>query len=191
MRYVGDAVAVVIAESLAEAQAAAEAVEVDYKDLKAVVSAEDAIKKGAPQLHPEAKDNVIFDWEIGDEAATDAAIESAATVIEMDIPNNRLVPNPMEPRSALAQYDAAEDHYTLHTTSQNPHVARLVLSAFYQVAPENKLRVIAPDVGGGFGSKNTLPRRDRVPVGGQESWCERGQMDRRPQRGVYHGCPWS
>ena len=89
----------------------------------------------------------------GDEAATDAAIESAATVIEMDIPNNRLVPNPMEPRSALAQYDAAEDHYTLHTTSQNPHVARLVLSAFYQVAPENKLRVIAPDVGGGFGSK--------------------------------------
>ncbi|MGI9365140.1 MAG: xanthine dehydrogenase family protein molybdopterin-binding subunit, partial [Rhizobiaceae bacterium] len=153
VRYVGDAVAVVIAETQAEAKAAAEAVEVDYKVLKAVISAEDALRDGAPQLHPEAKNNLIYDWEIGDEAGTDAAFEKAARVVEMDITNNRLSPNPMEPRSALAQYDAAEDHYTLHTTSQNPHVARLVLSAFYQVAPEHKLRVIAPDVGGGFGSK--------------------------------------
>ena len=153
VRYVGDAVAVVIAESLEEAQAAAEAVEVDYKVLKAVVTAEEAMAAKAPQLHPEAKNNVIFDWEIGEEDATDAAFAKAANVVELDIRNNRLVPNPMEPRSALVQYDAAEDHFTLHTTSQNPHVARLVLSAFYQVAPENKLRVIAPDVGGGFGAK--------------------------------------
>ncbi|MDP2119990.1 MAG: molybdopterin-dependent oxidoreductase, partial [Hoeflea sp.] len=89
----------------------------------------------------------------GDAAATDAAIASAAHVTEMKIINNRLVPNPMEPRAALGVYDEGEDHYTLWTTSQNPHVARLVLSAFYNVAPENKLRVIAPDVGGGFGSK--------------------------------------
>ncbi|MEL6947910.1 MAG: xanthine dehydrogenase family protein molybdopterin-binding subunit [Pseudomonadota bacterium] len=153
VRYVGDAVAVVIAESLAEARAAAEAVDVDYEVLPAVVSAVDAMEEGAPQIHPEAKNNIIFDWEIGEAAATDAAIAGADKVVEIEIRNNRLVPNPMEPRSALAQYDDAEDHYTLHTTSQNPHVARLVLSAFYQVAPENKLRVIAPDVGGGFGAK--------------------------------------
>ena len=98
----------------------------------------------------------------------------------------------MEPRSALAQYDAAEDHYTLHTTSQNPHVARLVLSAFYQVAPENKLRVIAPDVGGGFGSKIYIYPEEIVCLwAAKKAGCERGQMDRRPQRGVYHGCPWS
>ncbi|MEM9678276.1 MAG: xanthine dehydrogenase family protein molybdopterin-binding subunit [Pseudomonadota bacterium] len=153
VRYVGDAVAVVIAESLAEAKAAAEAVDVDYDVQPAVVSAVDAMEDGAPQIHPEAKNNIIFDWEIGESDATDAAIAGADKVVEIEIRNNRLVPNPMEPRSALAQYDDAEDHYTLHTTSQNPHVARLVLSAFYQVAPENKLRVIAPDVGGGFGAK--------------------------------------
>ncbi|MFD0916960.1 xanthine dehydrogenase family protein molybdopterin-binding subunit [Pseudahrensia aquimaris] len=153
VRYVGDAVAVVIAESLDEARAAAEAVEVDYEVLAAVVSAVDAMKDGAPQLHPEAKNNIIFDWDIGEEAPTDDALKGAAKIVEIDIRNNRLSPNPMEPRSALAQYDSAEDHFTLHTTSQNPHVARLVLSAFYNVAPENKLRVIAPDVGGGFGAK--------------------------------------
>jgi carbon-monoxide dehydrogenase large subunit len=100
-----------------------------------------------------APGNLIYDWEIGDAAAADAAIASAAHVTRMEIVNNRLVPNPMEPRAALGHYDEAEDHYTLWTTSQNPHVARLVMSAFYNVAPENKLRVIAPDVGGGFGSK--------------------------------------
>ncbi|MDD9911347.1 MAG: xanthine dehydrogenase family protein molybdopterin-binding subunit [Ahrensia sp.] len=153
VRYVGDAAAVVIAESYEEAKAAAEAVVVDYEVLDAVVDAVEALKEGAPQLHPEAAGNLIYDWEIGDEAATDAAFDGAANVVEIDITNNRLVPNPMEPRSAVAEYDDAEDHFTLHTTSQNPHVARLVLSAFYQVAPENKLRVIAPDVGGGFGAK--------------------------------------
>ena len=153
VRYVGDAAAVVIADSLANARAAAEAVGVDYEVLPHVVDAVSALKDGAPQLHPEARNNMIYDWEIGESAATDAALAGSAHVTEIEIYNNRLVPNPMEPRAALANYDVAEDHFTLYTTSQNPHVARLVLSAFYQVAPEHKLRVIAPDVGGGFGSK--------------------------------------
>ncbi|MCO5163395.1 MAG: xanthine dehydrogenase family protein molybdopterin-binding subunit [Mesorhizobium sp.] len=153
VRYVGDAVAIVVADTKGQARDAAEAVEVTYKELKSVSEAVDALKKGAPQIHPEADGNLIYDWEIGDAKATDAAIASAAHVTKMHIVNNRLVPNAMEPRAALGHYDKAEDHYTCWTTSQNPHVARLVMSAFYNVAPENKLRVIAPDVGGGFGSK--------------------------------------
>ena len=104
-------------------------------------------------MHPEAPGNVIYDWTLGDEAATDAAFKSAANVVSLDITNNRLVPNAMEPRAAIAEYNEAEEHFTLYTTSQNPHVARLVLSAFYNIAQEHKLRVVAPDVGGGFGSK--------------------------------------
>ncbi|MGL3607396.1 xanthine dehydrogenase family protein molybdopterin-binding subunit [Rhizobium sp. G187] len=153
VRYVGDAVAIVIADSIGEARDASEAVVVDYEELPVVTGAVDALKPGAPQLHPEAPGNLIFDWEIGDSALADAAIARAAHVTEIEILNNRLSPNPMEPRATLGIYDTAEDHYTCYTTSQNPHVARLVMSAFYNVAPENKLRVIAPDVGGGFGSK--------------------------------------
>ena len=153
VRYVGDAIAIVVAETKGQARDAAEAVEVTYKEKKAVTEAVAAMKPGAPQLHPEAENNLIYDWEIGDAAAADKAIAEAAHVTKMHIVNNRLVPNAMEPRAALGHYDKAEDHYTCWTTSQNPHVARLVMSAFYNVAPENKLRVIAPDVGGGFGSK--------------------------------------
>jgi carbon-monoxide dehydrogenase large subunit len=153
VRYVGDAVAIVVADTKEQARDAAEAVQVEYDVLPAVTEAVDALDAAAPQIHDNAPGNLIFDWEIGDEAAVDAAISSAAHVTEMKVINNRLVPNPMEPRAALGSYDTAEDHFTLWTTSQNPHVARLVLSAFYNVAPENKLRVIAPDVGGGFGSK--------------------------------------
>ena len=153
VRHVGQPVAVVVAETKAQARDAAEAVEIAYEELEAIVHAADAIKDGAPQLHPEAPGNLIFDWEIGDKAATDAAFSNAAHVTKLDIINNRLIPNAMEPRAALGHYDAADEHYTCWTTSQNPHVARLVMSAFYNVAPEHKLRVIAPDVGGGFGSK--------------------------------------
>ncbi|MCH2078218.1 MAG: xanthine dehydrogenase family protein molybdopterin-binding subunit [Rhodobacteraceae bacterium] len=152
-RYVGDAVAVVVAETQDIARAAAEVVELDYEELPAVAAADVALTDGAPQVHENVPGNLIFNWEIGDEAKTEAAMAGAHHVTELDITNNRLAPNPMEPRSAVATYDEAEDHYTLYTTSQNPHVARLVLSAFYNVAPEHKLRVIAPDVGGGFGSK--------------------------------------
>ncbi|MEK1945014.1 MAG: xanthine dehydrogenase family protein molybdopterin-binding subunit, partial [Ensifer adhaerens] len=153
VRYVGDAVAIVVADSIAEAKDAAEAVVVDYQELPVVTDATKALEQGQPQLHPEAPNNLIFDWQIGDAAATDKAIASAAHVTEITIHNNRLSPNAMEPRATLGIYDGGDDHYTCYTTSQNPHVARLVMSAFYNVAPENKLRVIAPDVGGGFGSK--------------------------------------
>jgi carbon-monoxide dehydrogenase large subunit len=153
VRFVGQAVAVVIADSKNLARDAAEAVVVDYEELAAVANVHAAIKSGAPQLHPEAPGNQVYDWVIGDEGATDAAFAKAANVVKLDVTNNRLAPNPMEPRSAIANYDTAEEHFTLYTTSQNPHVARLVLSAFYNIAPEHKLRVIAPDVGGGFGSK--------------------------------------
>src|SRR5919198_2980411 len=153
VRFVGQAVAVVIAETKNQARDAAEAVVVNYEELPAVADVRAAIKPGAPQLHPEAPGNVIYDWHLGDEAAVKAAFAKAANVVSLDLTNNRLVQNAMEPRAAIADYDAAEEHFTLYTTSQNPHVARLVLSAFYNVAPEHKLRVIAPDVGGGFGSK--------------------------------------
>src|SRR6201999_4506447 len=153
VRFVGQAVAVVIAESKNLARDAAEAVIVDYEELPAVPDIRAAIKPGAPQLHPEAAGNIVYDWEIGDQAAVNDAFGKAANVVSIDVTNNRLVPNAMEPRSAIADYNSAEEHYTLYTTSQNPHVARLVLSAFYNIAPEHKLRVIAPDVGGGFGSK--------------------------------------
>ena len=153
VRYVGDTVAIVVAETRGQARDAAEAVDVTYEEKEAVTSAVEALKADAPQLHPDAEGNLIYDWELGDSAATDAALSKAAHITKMRIVNNRLVPNAMEPRAALGHYNKAEDHYTCWTTSQNPHVARLVMSAFYNVAPENKLRVIAPDVGGGFGSK--------------------------------------
>jgi carbon-monoxide dehydrogenase large subunit len=153
VRFVGQAVAVVLAESKNLARDAAENVNVTYEELPAVHDIRAAIAPGAPQLHPEAPGNVVYDWTLGDEAATDAAFANAANVVSIELTNNRLVPNAMEPRSAIADYDPAEEHFTLYTTSQNPHVARLVLSAFYNIAPEHKLRVIAPDVGGGFGSK--------------------------------------
>ncbi len=152
-RYVGDAVAIVVAESQDLARRAAEKVSVSYDELPATVFADHALETDAHQVHENVPGNLIFNWEIGDEEKTDAAMSGAHHVTQIDITNNRLSPNAMEPRSAVAVYDEAEDHYTLYTTSQNPHVARLVLSAFYQVAPEHKLRVIAPDVGGGFGSK--------------------------------------
>lgn len=152
-RYVGDHVAVVIAESYDEARDGADALEVDYTVLPAVVSPVTALEDGQPQIHEVAPNNLIFDWELGDAAETQAALDKAAHVTEIELVNNRLVPNAMEPRAAVGEYDAGTEGFTLFTTSQNPHVARLVLSAFHQIAPEHKLRVIAPDVGGGFGSK--------------------------------------
>ena len=154
VRYVGQPVAVVIAETHAQAEDATEAIEVDYDIREALTDFAHYDDPDAPKVHPDvAADNLICDWQLGDEDATKAALDSAAHVVELDIRNNRLVPNAIEPRAAVAVYNKAEDHFTLHSTSQNPHVARLVLSAFYNVAPEHKLRVIAPDVGGGFGSK--------------------------------------
>src|SRR5690348_10617099 len=153
VRHVGDQLAVVIAETPGAAAAGAEKVVVDYDVLPAVLAPGEAQAAGAPQIHDEAPRNTIFDWHLGDDAKTKAAFASAAHVVNLDIVNNRLVPNAMEPRAAIGEYDAGSGTFTLTTTSQNPHVARLVLAAFVQIAPEHKLRVIAPDVGGGFGSK--------------------------------------
>jgi carbon-monoxide dehydrogenase large subunit len=151
--YVGDAVAVVLAETLAQAKDAAEKVTVDYEPLPAVVDPGKAQAETAPQIHEVAARNTIYQWHLGDAKAVDAALQTARHVTKLDIVNNRLVPNAIEPRAAIGEYDAGSDGLTLWNTTQNPHVARLVISAFIGIAPENKLRVIAPDVGGGFGSK--------------------------------------
>jgi carbon-monoxide dehydrogenase large subunit len=152
-RYVGDHVACVVAESYAQAKDAAELVEVDYAELPAVAVTAEARNDGAATVHDEIAKNTAFEWELGDKAAVDQAIASAAHVTRIDLVNNRLVPNAIEPRAAVGEYERSSDGFTLYTTSQNPHVARLVMSAFVAIAPEHKLRVIAPDVGGGFGSK--------------------------------------
>ena len=153
VRHVGDQLAVVIAETPFAAQNGAEQVLVDYEPLAAIVSPGEAQSPDAPQIHAEAANNLIFRWALGDEAKTTDAFARAAHIVSLKLVNNRLVPNAMEPRAAIGEYDAGSGNFTLTTTSQNPHVARLVLSAFVQIAPEHKLRVIAPDVGGGFGSK--------------------------------------
>jgi carbon-monoxide dehydrogenase large subunit len=151
--YVGDPVAVVIAETLAQAKDAAEAIAVDYAPLPAVVDCAKAQAKGAPLIHEMAPGNAIYQWHLGDAKAVEAAVRAAKHVTSLDIVNNRLVPNAIEPRAAIGEYDEGAESFTLWNTTQNPHVARLVISAFVGMAPEHKLRVIAPDVGGGFGSK--------------------------------------
>ena len=153
VRYVGDAVAVVIAETREQARDAAEMVVVDYEELPAVGSSTRAVAGGAPLVHDDAPDNVCYDWHLGDKAAVDAAFANAAHVAKIDLVNQRLVPNAMEPRAAMGEYDQSSGEYTLTTTSQNPHVTRLLMGAFVLGIPEHKLRVVAPDVGGGFGSK--------------------------------------
>src|SRR6186713_763642 len=151
VNHQGDAVAVVIAETQEQGRDAAEKVKVDYESLPAVT--DPAKAKSGPQIHDLAPKNTIYEWSLGDAKAVDAAFSSAKHVTKLDIVNNRLVPNAIEPRAALAEYDAGMDQLTLWNTTQNPHVARLVIAAFVGMAPEHKLRVIAPDVGGGFGSK--------------------------------------
>jgi carbon-monoxide dehydrogenase large subunit len=153
VNYVGDAVAVIVAETLAQAKDAAEQVKIDYEQLPAVTDPAKAQSNGVPQIHEVAPRNTIYQWHLGDPAATEAAFKAAKHVTRLDLINNRLVPNAIEPRVAIGEYDAGTGNFTLWNTTQNPHVARLVISAFVGVAPEHKLRVIAPDVGGGFGSK--------------------------------------
>ncbi|MEQ9491249.1 MAG: xanthine dehydrogenase family protein molybdopterin-binding subunit [Alphaproteobacteria bacterium] len=152
VRHVGDQVAVVIAETYAQAKSAAEEIEVDYELLPAVVGMEKALKNET-LVHDDIGSNLCYDWEIGVEADCDAAFAKADHVTKIDIVNNRLIPNAMEPRAAIGEYDSATGEHTLFTTSQNPHVIRLLMGAFVLSIPEHKLRVVAPDVGGGFGSK--------------------------------------
>ncbi|MBK5959179.1 carbon monoxide dehydrogenase [Rhodoplanes elegans] len=153
VRYVGEPVVAIVAQTIEQARDAAEAVVIDYEELPAVVDPAAAQRDGAPELHEVAPKNTIFHWQLGDAAATSDAFARAASVTSIDLVNNRLVPNAIEPRGALAEWDPGSDSFTLWNTSQNPHVARLVLSAFIGIAPEHRLRVVAPDVGGGFGSK--------------------------------------
>jgi len=160
VRYVGDHVAIVVAETLSQARDAAELVEVDYEALPAVVDAAKACAKGAPVLHDVAPDNTCYVWALGDKAAVDAAFARAAHVTKLEFVNNRLVPNAIEPRSANGAYSRADDSYTLYVANQNPHVERLLMTAFVMGLPEHKVRVVAPDVGGGFGSKIYLYAED-------------------------------
>lgn len=153
VRYVGDHVAVVIAETLAQAKDAAELVSVDYDVLPAAVDVATAQNPGQPQIHAEAPNNTVYQWHLGEKDKVDAAFAAAKHVTTIELTNNRLIPNAIEPRAAIGEHDPGQDSLTLYTTSQNPHVTRLVLAAFIGLAPEHKLRVIAPDVGGGFGSK--------------------------------------
>jgi carbon-monoxide dehydrogenase large subunit len=149
--FVGEPYGVVIAETLAAARTGAEAVVTDFEELPAAPVLATATE--GPQIHANVPRNLSFDWELGDAGATDAAFAKAAHVTRLEFANNRLIPNAMEPRAAVAVYDATSEDFTLYTTSQNPHVERLILAAFVGLAPEHKLRVISPDVGGGFGSK--------------------------------------
>ena len=159
-RYVGDGVAMVIATSYEAAKNAAELVEVDYEVLASVVDVRDAQASGAPLVHDEAPENHCYKWAIGDKAKVDEVFQTAAHITKLDLVNNRLIPNAMEPRAAIGLYNRASDEYTLYVSNQNPHVERLLLTAFVMGLPEHKVRVIAPDVGGGFGSKIYLYAED-------------------------------
>ena len=160
VRYVGDHVAVVIADTLDQAQDAAELVKVDYEELSAVTDAAQARK--AKPIHDMAPDNTCYVWALGDKAAVDAAFSKASHVTKLEFVNNRLVPNAIEPRAAIGAYSRADESYTLYVASQNPHVERLLMTAFVLGLPEHKVRVVAPDVGGGFGSKIYLYAEDVV-----------------------------
>jgi aerobic carbon-monoxide dehydrogenase large subunit len=180
VRYVGDQVAMVVADSLQQAKDAAEAVEVDYEVLTAVVKVTDAAKAAA--LHTEAPNNQCYKWALGDKAAVDGVFAKAAHVTKLDLTNNRLIPNAMEPRAAIGSYSRATGEYTLYVSNQNPHVERLLMTAFVLGLPEHKVRVIAPDVGGGFGSKIFLYAEDVCLTWGSQQinrnikWiCERSE----------------
>jgi carbon-monoxide dehydrogenase large subunit len=153
VRHVGDPVAVVIAETRAQARDASEAIVVDYDVLPAVANMTAAQAPGAPQVHDGVGGNLCYDWHIGDAGMVEAAFAKAAHRVVFETTNQRLVPNAMEPRAAVGDYDTTTGEHTLYTTSQNPHVIRLLMGAFVLQIPESKLRVVAPDVGGGFGSK--------------------------------------
>ncbi len=153
VRHVGDGVAVIIAESRQAAHDAAEMLEVDYEPLGAVVGMDAALAEGAPLVHDGAPDNVSFTWQLGDEDATMKALANAHHVTTYELVNQRLIPNAIEPRSVIGHHNDATGELTLYTSSQNPHLIRLLLCAFVTGLPEHKVRVISPDVGGGFGSK--------------------------------------
>ena len=155
VRHVGDAYAAVVAETSAQARDAAEAIVIDIEDLPAVIDMSKALADSSVRVHDELPDNQCFDWGwIEDNrAAVDAAIKAAPHVTTLKLVNNRLIPNAIEPRASIGEYFPGTGDYKLTTTSQNPHLTRLLVAAFVLGIPEHKLTVVAPDVGGGFGSK--------------------------------------
>ena len=197
VRFVGDRVAFVVAETLTQARDAAELVEVDYEPLPAVVNLEDAAKEGATKVWEDCpQGNVGFRLMFGNKEATDAAFAQARHVVKLRVENNRLSPVAMEPRVAIGDYNAADDTYTLYTASQNPHGARMEMSHVFHVA-ENRIRVVAPDVGGGFGYKGGpfpdhalvlwASRRVRRPVKWVASRSESMLTDHCGREMVYYG----
>jgi carbon-monoxide dehydrogenase large subunit len=153
VKWTGEGVAAVVAETPEQAADALEKIVVDWEPLPAVVDAEAATKPGAPQLHENAPNNVVFEWAVGDKAGTDAAFEKAQVVVRQRLVNQRLIPNAMEVRGDIGRYDPGTDEYTVWMSSQTPHIQRLLLAAFVTGIPEQKIRCISPDVGGAFGSK--------------------------------------
>ncbi|SLN55343.1 Carbon monoxide dehydrogenase large chain [Roseovarius gaetbuli] len=155
VRHVGDPIAAIVAETYMQARDAAEAIEYDIDELPAVVNMKDALKEGAPKVHDDLTSNLCYDWGFVEEnkAAVNEAFEKAAHVTTLELVNNRLIANPMEPRVAVGDFNRSTGDHTLYTTSQNPHVIRLLMGAFVLGIAEHKLRVVSPDVGGGFGTK--------------------------------------
>ncbi|HSV24050.1 MAG TPA: xanthine dehydrogenase family protein molybdopterin-binding subunit [Xanthobacteraceae bacterium] len=197
VRCVGDRVAFVVAETLAAARDAADRIAVDYEALPAVTNLEDAAKKGAPKVWEDnANGNVAFRLIFGSQEATDAVFAKAKHVVKLRVENNRLSPASMEPRVAIGDFNAAEDFYTLHTASQNPHGARTELSHIFH-RPENRIRVVSPDVGGGFGLKGGIfpddglvmwaSRKLRRPVRWVASRGESMQTDHHGREMIYYG----
>ncbi|HEY7941310.1 MAG TPA: xanthine dehydrogenase family protein molybdopterin-binding subunit [Candidatus Limnocylindrales bacterium] len=153
VKWTGEGVAAVVAETAAQAVDALEAIVVDYEPLPVVVDAEAATQPGAVQLHENAPRNVVFEWTVGDKAGTDRAVDTAEVVVRQRIVNQRLIPNPMEVRGDIGWYNPGTDEYTVWMSSQTPHIQRLLLTAFVTGIPEHKVRCISPDVGGAFGTK--------------------------------------
>ncbi len=154
VRFVGEPVALVLAETLAAARDAAEQIVIDYDELPPVVATDQAMAADAPQIYPEAPNNLCFDWEKGDQDATEAAFAAADHIVTLDHVNSRIVVNPIEPRGCIGLWDADGESYTLYNAGQAVHgISRMLATAVFKTTPD-KLRVISPDVGGGFGTKN-------------------------------------
>ncbi len=153
VKWTGEGIAAVVAETPAQAQDALELIQVEWSPLPAIVDAEKATQDGAPQLHENAPNNIVFDWTVGDKEGTDRAFENPEVYLKQRLVNQRLIPNPMETRGDIGWWNPGTDEYTVWMSSQTPHIQRLLLTAFVTGIPEHKVRCISPDVGGAFGSK--------------------------------------
>jgi aerobic carbon-monoxide dehydrogenase large subunit len=182
-RHVGDTLAVVLAETRDQAMDAVDAIVVDFEPLPVAASTDAALAPDAPQLHENVPGNLCFDWQAGDKDAVERALSQSAHRLELTVQNNRIFHLPMEPRAVAAQYDAADERYTLWTSSQIPHLIRNFLAEHSLKVPATQIRVIAPDVGGGFGQKSihypkSLPSSGRH--GGLGGRCAGSQRGRTP-----------